>query len=385
MPVRGSALRQRFIRLNKLLSSKLVFSVVTVVVGSVTMSLFAILVGLAAHYNRIEATKQRDIVVMTQAIVFAVMLLLISAAIVIALIIDIVLSSLRESKAKVMSKDEKYGNEKFHVHRTKRFGFIQSYFKNDPLMFRAEIAIIVLSIIVIIALYSIGIVSVVRQPRTNHPIMISRTALELLFLFVRIVAFGGFALLVTVQWIISAKGTTAHSPPTTDYEKMNSASTSSSSQSITSKEESKHDQKILNILRHEQGYQLVFNYCMLEFSLENILLWKDLESTRSRNLLMTTEERRQILRELKELYIDANSERQLNMSNRQKKLFMSVANSSEPSAMDAESVFAQLHGICLSNIGDTMSRFWTTEGYKSFEETMRMSVELREDFESKAN
>ena len=100
---------------------------------------------------------------------------------------------------------------------------------------------------------------------------------------------------------------------------------------------------------------------------------------------MTTEERRQVLRELKELYIDANSERQLNMSNRQKKLFMSVANSSEPSAMDAESVFAQLHGICLSNIGDTMSRFWTTEGYKSFEETMRMSVELREDFESKAN
>ena len=137
---------------------------------------------------------------------------------------------------------------------------------------------------------------------------------------------------------------------------------------------------VLNILKSDTGYPLLFEYCQHEFSLENILLWSELETIRSQNLLMTPEERKNTLHRLKQLYIDRGSARELNISNQDKKFFLRVLSMEEPSAADAEDVYTKLYGACMLNLSDTLLRFMTTESYHTFHLASQTTKELQDEF-----
>jgi len=366
MPSANNSFQKKFIRLNRILASKALFLIVTLCVGSLVLACFAVLVGFAAHYNNTGAVEKRNTVVIVQAVSFAAMLILVSLGILFTLIIDIVYSVKQESASKKTFEDHaSEHNQQVHVKKTKGLGLMKKHFINDPLLFRTESVIIVIAVFVIIVLYSIGIATIIEMSRAKSPIMIVRTVIEIILMFTRIFAFGGFIFVVSVKSMIRGRQINSH------YEQL--------STSMSSKE-TVQDQKVLDILRHSSGYHLVFDFCRKEFSLENILLWKELESIRSRNLLMTTEERQKVLKEIQELYIDNNSERQLNISNQQRKGFLRVAKMSEPSAADAEEAFAKLYGACMMNIADTLTRLSSTEAYQTYELAKETSNELRDDF-----
>ncbi len=95
---------------------------------------------------------------------------------------------------------------------------------------------------------------------------------------------------------------------------------------------------------------------------------------------MTPEERKKVLKEIKELYIDNNSARQLNISNQQRRVFLKVCKAEEPSVSDSEEAFANLFGVCLTNITDTLTRLSSTEAFKSYELSRTTCNELNDDF-----
>ena len=347
-----------------MLASKAIFTLVSVCVGSCVLAYFAILVGLAAHYNDSKQVKKRDSIVIVQAVSFASLLIILAMGILFTLIIDVMYSVRRETmgKARDSSTDQA---EQVNVTRTKNIGFIRMHFVKDPLLFRVEACLIFVILLLIILLYSIGIATVVQQPRAKAPIMIVRTIIEILFMFCRIVAFGGFVFLMGLRSFINHRRSQS-------YEKVASESSVST--------ESESELKVLKILRHEIGYQLLVEYCKQEFSLENVLLWKELESIRTENLLMTTEERKHTLKYLKETYIDNNSERQLNISHKPRADFLKVAQMEEPDAAEAEEAFKKLYSACMLNLSDTMTRFCASELYLNFQSTSEVLVELKEDF-----
>ncbi len=363
------AFRTKFMRLNRMLASKTIFTLVSVCVALCILAYFAILVGVAAHYNDSEQVKKRDSIVIVQAVSFALFLIILALGILVTLIIDLVYSVKRETTGKIGGDSSTiHHSEQVNVTRTKNIGIIRIHFVNDLLLFRAEACFIFAILLLIILLYSIGIATVVQQPRAKAPIMIVRTVIEILFMFCRIVALGGFVFIAGLRSLI------IHHRTLSSYDKVASGS------SLTPCNESESELKVLRILRHEIGYQLLVEYCKQEFSLENVLLWKELESIRTENLLMTVEQRKHTLKYLKEMYIDNNSARQLNISHKPRIHFLKVAKMEQPDAADAEEAFKKLYGACMLALSDTMTRFCSSEPYLNFKSTSEMLVELKEDF-----
>lgn len=73
------------------------------------------------------------------------------------------------------------------IKRSKGIGLLERIFsENDPLHFRTETLLIVLTIIFAIILYSVGILSVMEQSEAMSPIVIARTVIQFLFMFMEI-------------------------------------------------------------------------------------------------------------------------------------------------------------------------------------------------------
>ncbi len=373
MPRGKRALRTKFIRFNRVLASKTIFTLVSVCAGTCVLAYFAVLVGLTAHFNEIDQLQKRDFIVIVQALSFASLLIVLALGILVTLIVDVTYSVKQESSAKVKHRGTSTKQtEQLRVAKTTRFGFIWMHFMHDPLLFRAEGCFILLALLIIIVLYSIGIATIVLEPRQKHPIMIIRTIIEILFMFVRIMAFGGFVFIISLRAFLDHHQRARTRP----HPQLLRESPHHTLAAATTGE---LDHKILNILRHEIGYQLLFDYCQQEFSLENVLLWTELES-RSNNLLWTVEQRKGNLRYFRRMYLESSSARQLNISYKSRSQFLETVNMKEPSASDAEEAFKLLYGVCMINIAETLTRFCVTEQYKTFEDVNGIMTELKEDF-----
>jgi hypothetical protein len=237
------------------------------------------------------------------------------------------------------------------ITQARGIGFVIRLFtENDPFYFRTESVLILLTAFMTVILYSIGIASVIEQEPAMSPIVIVRTIIEIIVMLMEIVAFGGFIFGVTLKRYISLKRSNYSVHENSDEQKNNKPI----------------EDELLEMIRNNLGYQFVYQYCQMEFSLENLLLWKELEDLRSRNLIMSKEERKQALDEINELYIRNNSERQLNIANKDKKKFLATLEISTITASDAEEAFQLLYDVCLLNLSDTIVRLRSSELYQDY-------------------
>ena len=233
------------------------------------------------------------------------------------------------------------------IKKSRNIGFIVRYLKgNDPLYFRSETLLIVITVIFTIILYSVGIVSVIEQSAAMSPIVIARTVIEIIMMLMEIAAFGGFVFAMSLKNYILLKR---------------------SKYTIQENEESnKNEEGLLEMLRNELGYQIMHQYCQSEFSLENLLLWKELEDLRARNLVMTSDERKKTLKYIDELYIKNNSERQLNIANKERKKFLKILELDHLNASDTEEAFETLYNVCIANLSETAIRLRTSDLYQDY-------------------
>jgi len=172
--------------------------------------------------------------------------------------------------------------------------------------------------------------------------------IQILFMFMEILAFGGYIFIVTLNKYIMLKRNGYMIQENNEENKTNNTD------------------ELLEMLRNELGYQVIYQYCQMEFSLENLLLWKDLEELRTKNLVMTVEERKQTLNDIHDLYIKNNSERQLNIANKEKKKFLQCLEIEKPNAAEIEEIFKLLYDVCMANLSDTAIRLKTSELYQDY-------------------
>lgn len=347
MPNVKGKMRKRIMKICRILTSKLVYSLTIAVILLGVMFYFAILVGLAAHYSKISINDRNDLTA-TLSVSMGIMMLIFSIGIILSVTLDVILSIKKKS---VINQNDKGMQEMQVITQARGIGFVIRLFtENDPLYFRTESVLILLTAFMTVILYSIGIASVIEQAPAMSPIVIVRTVIEIIVMLMEIVAFGGFIFGVTLKRYISLKRGNYSVHENSDEQKNDKPI----------------EDELLEMIRNNLGYQFVYQYCQMEFSLENLLLWKELEDLRPRNLIMSTEERKQALDEINELYIRNNSERQLNIANKDKKKFLAILEISTITASDAEEAFQLLYDVCLLNLSDTIVRLRSSELYQDY-------------------
>jgi hypothetical protein len=83
------------------------------------------------------------------------------------------------------------------------------------------------------------------------------------------------------------------------------------------------------------------------------------------------------LQYINELYIKNNSERQLNIANKEKKKFLSVLELDELNAPDTEQALQTLYDVCLANLSETAIRLRTSELYQDYLSIREAHQELK--------
>ena len=91
-----------------------------------------------------------------------------------------------------------------------------------------------------------------------------------------------------------------------------------------------------------------------------------MEDLRARNLVMTSDERKKTLKYIDELYIKNNSERQLNIANKERKKFLKILELDHLNASDTEEAFETLYNVCIANLSETVIRLRTSDFYQDY-------------------
>jgi hypothetical protein len=349
----SASLHKKIMILCRIITSKLIFCLTTLTIAGFVMCYFAALVAVAATR---KTGIQTDRVITAQAVSFASFILVIALGIALMLMVDVFMS-FRRSKETVSGDS---GADVIQVNQKKGIAVIAKNLTDDALYFRFEACLILLAVLIMFILYPIGIASVVKESPAKSGLSIVRLLIEFIFMFVKIVSFGGFVCGIAVKNYLKPQEQNIMDRIQQEDPEMNVG-----------------DDKILSVLRNEAGYRMVSNYCRIEFSLENLLLWKELEELRANNLIMSTSERRAALQLIDELYIQRNSEREFNCGNSVKKMFHVALHSKEPSVVDTEEAFAALYGACMHNIADTFTRLTSTQPYNQFMKGREMEQELK--------
>jgi tellurite resistance protein len=349
----SASLHKKIMLICRVITSKLIFCLATLTVSGFVLCYFAALVAVAATR---KTGIQTDRVIVAQAVSFASFILVIALGIALMLLVDVFMS-FRRSKEETVGDS---GADVIQVNQKKGIAVIAKNLTDDALYFRFEACLILLAVLIMFILYPIGIASVVKESPAKSGLSVVRLLIEFIFMFVKIVAFGGFVCGIAVKnYFMPGEATMMEKIQQEDPE-MNIG-----------------DDKILSVLRNEAGYRVVTNYCRIEFSLENLLLWQELEELRANNLIMSTSERKSALQQIDEMYVQRNSEREFNCSNSVKKTFQRALDSKEPSVVETEEAFAALYGACMHNIADTFTRITSTKPYIQFIKGREMEHELK--------
>jgi hypothetical protein len=342
-------LQKRIILLCRFVTSKITFSIVTGSIGGFVMLYFLALVIVASTRS---TGKQTETIITAMVLSFAAYILIIALGIVSILFIDVIMS-FRRSREATVATDENGPSEQYS--QRKGVALIINKITSDPLKFRFEAILILVAVLIMFILYPIGIASVVKHSEAKSGLSIVRLCIELILIFTKIAAFGGYVCVLSMKAYIANRFSHAPTDGIVDVSQ---------------------DDAIQLMLQEKEGYKLFERYCREEFSLENLYLYTELEQLRSNNLIMTEQERKQSLIHLNEIYMKRNAEREFNCSNSVKRKFAELLSQELPNAAGTEGVYAQIHGACLTNLADTFTRLINTQEYEQYSKGKILEKEL---------
>jgi len=348
------------IRFLKMLSSKLVYLGLGSLVLAASCSYFVI-VSILEATNVIKPNAASAF----NALSFSIMSLFLGALIVATFIWDCTIILSRKLLKREMKKTDEGNADLEYLNRI--FSTLVNHFRSDdPLMFRIESMFMVSAMIVMTISYIVGISDRYNSKASpNSAAKIIEFLFDILYLSLRIMAFGGLSTLV--RFIQRFKLHREHE----DYETLKQYM--SDLKSGTSSVES----QLQNMLRDEYGYLAISTYAKKEFALENIILWKRLEEVRADNITASVESRRQYLQELHDDCLARGSPFECNLPSKVKKHYRVVMEQTDVSAAEAEELFLNVSNELLVNICDTFTRFSVSPEYAQYKNVTSMAKELR--------
>ena len=155
--------------------------------------------------------------------------------------------------------------------------------------------------------------------------------------------------------------TSCPSPPHSNVTTFSDSTNSSQHPSIEQSE-------LMLLLKDEIGWNLFHEFCIKEYSEENVQALTDIQKLQTRIGKMSNKKRRQSCKDLQQKYFSGESQLQVNISGRSKQLIKSVTNSKVIDLETANELLLRLRREVVSNLRDTYSRFVTTEDYNMWKE-----------------
>jgi hypothetical protein len=357
------------VRFYRILTSKLVYVLLCTHIVVATFIYYVIFAGVEAggKINANDATT-------TNSLSFGIMSFVLAGLIVTTFIWDtvvITLSKMRKSKEEVIQSDQIEGTVELAIFNNAWKAFMNHFRRDDPLKFRSESIFMTAAMVTMLISYPVGISDRYDSPDPNSPKKVVELLFDLLYMSLRIITFGGYIVFLKLRQLRNKN-------QFTEYLKQ-------VNEEISAHASSEVEQELMSTLRDEQGYKLVSAYCRKEFSIENILLWKRLETLRADSITMSELERARSLKLLNEQFIARSSPYEVNVSNKIKNEMTKAMEHETLSAVDAEQIYQILYSGAMINICDSFARLTNTTEYHTYRRVNSMSSELQSIGKFKTN
>jgi hypothetical protein len=304
-----------------------------------------------------ERENRAEGITIGTAIYFSASFLLLGAALLVVLVIDLIISMLREASAKQKQTTE---DEKKPVNYVSIL--LDNLIRGDPLYFRIEAVFILVTIAILVLLYPIGIASELTNVSGTFALIVLRVLLEILFMFFKIFSFGGFISIVSLRSFSLKKyrGYSQH------------------------KDEKDEGNVMITFFQNPVGYTAMYEYCQKELSLENLLLYTEMESIRSKLISQEEVEKdlKQMLSKVNEVYVKSNSPCEVNLSSKTKKRFTDIVTQQDITIDMCNNALNALSSDVLTNLDDTFSRFTSTVTYKNIVNASKKKEQELTEFSS---
>jgi hypothetical protein len=236
---------------------------------------------------------------------------------------------------------------------------IQYHFvRDDPLYFRIESMIMVLTILVSIVAYSIGIYDLYSTNTEDSAIKVVEFAFSIAYQVLRILVFGGFISIVALRRAIASRSLgLGYSKKVVDEDTL---------------------YEITNLLNEERGYRLVSQYATTEFSLENILIYEQIVQLRNDIELSKLDNMIKDLLEIRDQFIIPKSPNEVNIPATIRRKYLGLCTEEDISPEKADQILKELFRSIMVNISDTWVRFIETKEYKTHVGILTMTKELND-------
>lgn len=139
---------------------------------------------------------------------------------------------------------------------------------------------------------------------------------------------------------------------------------------IGSKSNIKTGGELGNLLSTKDGFELIYEACQMEYSLENLACWKDIEDYYKES---SFENRKEKYLRIYNLYLNGNySEMELNVPS---EILKQIKEKVENGLYD-EDLFKDLKAQVYRSLSDTFIRLYSTEQYKSFKKRKQLMKDV---------
>jgi len=248
-----------------------------------------------------------------------------------------------------------------------RMKIVSAFFVgDDPLYFRIEGVLMCAAMFAMFVSYSLGIAAYYDQHSSpNSGVRVVSLLFDLLYISIRIMAFGGF--IVTVALIRAIRDKLYGSGYDTLVDEKDNSSVVSESESTVSE-----------LLYHEYGGKLLTAYAKAEFSLENLLIYKKLNHLRGENERLSGEQRYAKLQELWDNYLLRGSPYEVNVSASCKKKVTAITKGQTSLTEEQmRQAIRLISGEVVANICDTFTRFSKTSEYERYKKLKSTEIQLQ--------
>jgi hypothetical protein len=236
---------------------------------------------------------------------------------------------------------------------------LDCFVEQDPLVFRMEWIATAFSFLANFVYNAANLADVKYGLKDGHPLEIVEVVFSSLYILFGIIAFGGITCFITTRHVYRSvtRLTFEMSPEEASPEQL---------------------ELITKTMNDEQGYSLLKEYSIREFSLENVLLWKDLMEFSSHYDSLSLEARTEQALKISQQYFEKWSPCKVKLSSKLKVKFSNLCISlQQMTEEEAREVLNELYTAIIINISDTWSRFYWTETYRTYAGLRKQTSEER--------